>query len=44
MEQGRREKVVEVNDSFLATQERGSQPMAEEESQISPKKVRLKKL
>ena len=49
MEQSRREKrVVELNDSFLATQERGLQPMVKEENQeghISPKKkVRLKKM
>ena len=49
MEQSRREKrVVELNDSFLATKERGLQPMVKEENQeghISPKKkVSLEKM
>ena len=49
MEQGRREKrVVELNDSYLAIQERGPQPLAKEENQeghISPKKkVSLEKI
>ena len=49
MEQGRREKrVVELNGSFLAIEERGPQPMTKEENQgghISPKKkVSLEKM